>query len=112
MRQYRTQSGVYNEADLAVVVWVNPRQKSSKQARSLETMTSEDSTLPMAFPLHALASHRSWKNASIVRNAEDIYKALFTTERSRPLVVPLPLAGDVFDWHDFYIPSEYLFESM
>lgn len=112
MRQYKTQSGVYSESDLGVVVWVNPRQKTAKQARFLETMTSEDSTLPMAFPLHALVTHRSWKNATLVKSSGEIYKALFSTERSRPLLVPLPIAKEAFDWSDFYIPTEYSFEDM
>lgn len=112
MRQYKTQSGVYNESDLAVVVWVNPRQKNSKQARFLETMTSEDSSLPMAFPLHALVSHRSWKGAVIARSMNQVHQELQSTRRTKPMIIPLTIAGEALGWRDFYIPSEYSFENM
>lgn len=106
-RQYRTASGVYNEEDLAVVVWVNPKNTKSKRARALETMTSENSRYPMAFPLKSLTSNRSWKNVVIARTKEDVFNLIQNTERTNPLLVPLSVAKTALGWENFYIPSEY-----
>ena len=106
-RQYQTSSGTYSENDLAVVVWVNPKHKSSKQARFLETMTTDDSTLPMAFPLKHLTSHRSWKNAVLAFSEAEVFDTLQQSRRTRPLVIPLKVATEAFGWEDFYIPTEY-----
>ena len=106
-REYRNQSGVYRESDLAVVVWVNPKHKTSKQARFLETMTTDDSTLPMAFPLKDLITDRSWKNAVTARSMMEVFETLHESRRNRPLLVPLSIATEAFGWEDFYIPTEY-----
>lgn len=107
MREYRTNSGVYKEEDLAVVVWMNPKSKNSKQSRALETMTSDDSRYPMAFPLTSLTRHRSWKNAQIARSKEDVFALIQQTERTKPLLIPLTVAKAALGWENFYIPTEY-----
>jgi len=58
MKTYKTASGSYNEDELAIVVWRNPDSRKSSQARFLETMTSEDSEFPMAFPIKSLTSKK------------------------------------------------------
>lgn len=107
MRQYQTLSGIYNEDDLAVVVWMNPKAKSSRQSRALETMTSESSRYPMAFPLKSLTTNRSWKNAQIARTKEEVFALIQKTERTKPLLVPLSVAKQALGWENFYIPTEY-----
>lgn len=107
MRQYKTASGVYSENDLAVVVWVNPKHKESKQARFLETMTSENSTFPIAFPLRELTTHRSWRTAILAHSQEEVFASLHESRRSKPLLVPLSIATQAFGWENFYIPTEY-----
>ena len=107
MRQYQTKSGIYTEEELAVVVWMNPKSKNSRQSRALETMTSESSRYPMAFPLKSLASNRSWRNATIVHTRDEVYSLIQKTERTRPLVVPLSVAKLAWGWEDFYFPTEY-----
>jgi hypothetical protein len=106
-RQYHTASGVYNEEDLAVVVWLNPKNAKSKRARALETMTSENSRYPMAFPLTSLTANRSWSNVSIARTKEEVYDLIQNTERTKPLLIPLSIAKSALGWENFYIPSEY-----
>ena len=106
-RQYKTLSGTYSEEDLAIVVWVNPKSKSSRQSRALETMTSETSSFPMAFPLKSLTSNRSWRNATIAHTKEEVFEIIQTTERTRPLLIPLSVAKTALGWEEFYIPSEY-----
>ena len=106
-RQYRTLTGTYNEEDLAVVVWINPKSKNSRQSRALETMTSEDSRYPMAFPLKSLTKNRSWVNATVARTKEDVFALIQQTERTKPLLVPLSVAKVALGWENFYIPSEY-----
>ena len=107
MRTYTTQSGTFTEAELAVVIWMNPKTKASRQSRFLETMTSENSRFPMAFPVKALTSNKSWYQATLVRDKDTLYTRIAETERSRPLIVPLPVAKEALGWEDFYIPSEY-----
>lgn len=107
MRAYKTASGTYSEADLAVVVWRNPQKTRANQVRYLETMTSETSPLPMVFPIDALKADRAWKTAKIARNSTDLMNQIHSTNRNTPLIVPLPLAKSFFGWEDFFIPSEY-----
>lgn len=107
MRTYRTQTGTYTEAELGVVIWMNPKTKESSQSRFLETMTAETSRLPMAFPLKALTKNPNWQNATTVRSRDEVFELIRSTERSRPLIVPLPIATEALGWDDFYIPSEY-----
>lgn len=107
MRTYTTQSGTFTEDELAVVIWRNPKTKTSRQSRSLETMTSENSSLPMAFPIKALSRNKSWQQATIVRDKDALYARIADTERSKPLIVPLPVAKAALGWEDFYIPTEY-----
>jgi hypothetical protein len=106
-RQYKTLSGTYSEEDLAIVVWVNPKSKSNRQSRALETMTSETSSFPMAFPLKSLTSNRSWRNATIAHTKEEVFELIQKTERTRPLLIPLSVAKTALGWEEFYIPSEY-----
>lgn len=106
-RQYQTNTGTYTEEELAVVVWVNPKHSSSKQARFLETMTTDDSTLPMAFPLRHLLTNRSWRNAVLAHSGAEVFETLQQSRRTKPLVVPLKVATEAFGWEDFYVPTEY-----
>jgi hypothetical protein len=106
-RQYKTLTGTYNEEDLAVVIWINPKAKNSRQSRALETMTSENSRYPMAFPLASLKRNRSWVNATIAKTKEDVFELIQKTERTKPLLVPLSVAKAALGWENFYIPSEY-----
>jgi hypothetical protein len=107
MKTYKTASGTYKEDDLAVVIWINPKQLKKTNSRFLETMTSQDSPYPMAFPLASLTSNKMWRNARIARSREDVYSLIGTTERTKPLLVPLPTAREALDWTQFYVPTEY-----
>lgn len=106
-RQYRTLTGTYSEEELAIVVWMNPKSKNSRQSRALETMTSENSRYPMAFPINSLYKNRSWKNATFVHSREEVYELIEKTQRTQPLVVPLSVAKLAWGWENFYVPSEY-----
>jgi hypothetical protein len=107
-RQYKTLTGTYTEEELAIVVWMNPKSKSNRQSRALETMTSETSSYPMAFPIKSLTSNRSWRNATFVRSREEVYEMIQNTKRTHPLVVPLSVAKLAWGWDNFYVPSEYV----
>jgi hypothetical protein len=107
VRTYKTQSGTYTEDQLGIVVWMNPKNKESHQSRFLETMTAENSTLPMAFPLSTLTKDRNWQNASLVRSKDEVFELIRSSERSKPLIIPLPIAKAALGWEDFYIPTEY-----
>jgi hypothetical protein len=107
-RQYKTLTGTYTEEELAIVVWMNPKSKSNRQSRALETMTSETSSFPMAFPIKSLVANRSWRNATFVHTREEVYEMIQNTKRTHPLVVPLEIAKLAWGWDNFYVPSEYV----
>ena len=107
MRTYKTQSGTYTEAELGIVVWMNPKTKQSNHSRLLETMTAENSSLPMAFPINALTKDHNWQNASLIHSKDEVFELVFAADRSKPLIVPLPIAKAALGWEDFYIPTEY-----
>lgn len=107
MKNYKTASGTYSESELAVVVWRNPKNKKSSQARFLETMTAEDSPHPMAFPIAMLLVKKEWSRSVRVSSVDDVVTHIQDSSRVRPLVVPLPVAESAFGWSTFYIPTEY-----
>lgn len=107
MRKYQTLTGIYDETELAIVVWMNPKSKTSRQSRALETMTSETSQYPMAFPLKSLTTNRSWRNAQIARTKDEVFALIQQTERTKPLLIPLIIAKQALGWENFYIPTEY-----
>lgn len=100
----------YAEEDLVVAVWANPKkQKSRPNARLLETMTSDKSLNPVAFPLSILKQIDSWKDFPVALSSADI--DLLTTpelsSRENPVLIPLTLAKSYLGWHSFYIPTAY-----
>lgn len=108
MKTYKTQSGTYKEEDLAVVIWINPKHLKKANSRFLETMTSDSSPHPMAFPTTTLTTNKMWRNARIAKTKEDVYALIGSTERNKPLLVPLPIAREALDWTNFYVPTEYV----
>lgn len=107
MKKYKTNTGVYAESQLAVVVWKNPKSKTSKKSRSLETMTSDNSVYPMAFPIELLGENPSWARARLVKDDETFFMLIFEATKSAPLIVPLPVAESTLGWDNFYIATEY-----
>lgn len=107
MKTYKTASGTYTEAELAVVVWRNPKNKKSSQSRFLETMTAETSPHPMAFPIASLLAKKEWAHSVRVSSVDDVLTHVPTSSRTKPLIVPLPVAESAFGWSTFYIPTEY-----
>lgn len=110
-RLYKTLSGTYSEEDLVVAVWVNPKRKNGKsQARLLETLTTERSNIPIAFPLETLQKIQSWMFCPVARDPSDLDLWLVLENgatKEKPLLVPLLIAKKALGWQDFHIPSEY-----
>ena len=106
-RLYKTKTHTYKETELVVVVWKNPKKSKRPQSRSLETMSAPNSIYPMAFPLLALKSHYAWKEATHVKNSDDLDTSIETSSREAPVIVDLQLATYALGWNDFYIPDEY-----
>jgi hypothetical protein len=107
MKTYKTASGSYNEDELAIVVWRNPDSRKSSQARFLETMTSEDSEFPMAFPIKSLTSKKEWALAARASSMQSVVDYIPTSTRTEPMIIPLPIARETFGWDTFYVPSEF-----
>jgi hypothetical protein len=106
-RLYKTKTKTYSETDLVVVVWKNPKKSKRPQSRHLETMSSNHSSYPMAFPLDALINHRAWSNSKRISTSADFEKNIDDSSRNCPLLLDLTLAANVLGWTDFYIPEEY-----
>jgi hypothetical protein len=106
---FKNKTGSYAPEELAVVVWSNPKVKNGKgkQVRALETMTTDDSTLPMVFPITLLKKRREWKNATFVNSSNDVFTLLPKSHRSVPLIIPMTIAKQALGWDNFYIPTEY-----
>lgn len=107
MSQYRTNNGTLLEEQLAVVVWRNPKQKKSQGARFLETMTSESSSHPMAFPIDSLRANKEWAAATFVCSRDEFMDSLSDSSRAKPMIVPLPVARFSLGWDVFYVATEY-----
>lgn len=104
---FKNKTGSYAPEELAIVVWTNPKTKTGKQVRALETMTTTDSTLPMVFPITLLKKKREWRNAKFVHSPSEVLDLLPSSGRAFPLIVPMPIAKEAFGWDNFYIPTEY-----
>lgn len=107
MNQYRTSSGTFSSEQLAIVVWRNPKQRKSRNARFLETMTTETSPHPMAFPIASLKSRKEWAAATYVTSRDEFLDALSGSSRAKPMIVPLPVAEAALGWDVFYVATEY-----
>ena len=106
-RLFKTKSGTYKEADLAVVVWKNPKKSKKPQSRFLETMSAPNSNYPMAFPLVFLKTNYAWKDAKHANSFDEFNKYIEKSSRETPVILDLTLAGHTLGWIDFYIPDEY-----
>jgi hypothetical protein len=107
---YKTSSGTFSESDLVIAIWINPkREKARPNARRLETLTSEKSIFPIAFPLEKLQTIASWMYCTVARESSEVDEAISSGKATRqnPLLVPLSLARSYLGWDEFYIPTEY-----
>lgn len=91
-----------NEADLAVLVWMNPEAVNKPQKRLLETLTARDSLNPLALPLRSL--QLTIPNP-VPASEKDLADRLLTSSKSEPLIIPLPLAKSHLGWTDFDIQT-------
>lgn len=107
MSQYRTNNGTFSSEQLAIIVWRNPKQSKSPNARSLETMTTESSPHPMAFPIASLKSRKEWAAATYVASRNEFLDALSESSRLKPMIIPLPIAEQALGWDVFYVATEY-----
>ena len=105
---YKTASGSYSEDELAVVVWTNPKITKRPHSRRLETMTSPQSSFPMAFPIESLRKHHAWSKARVAKTSAEFDDLIGSTSRDNPLLVPLYLAKKALGWDQFFIPTEYV----
>jgi hypothetical protein len=84
--------------DLAVVVW---RSRGGPRSRRLEAVVSERTGLPVAFPLPVLAADPALSSATTATDRADLLSLVEGSDRSRPVVVPLPLARSALGWLSF-----------
>lgn len=89
--------------DLAIVVWIDPDALDRPQKRLLETITSRNSRLPLAFPIRSL--QLSLPYASTVTEDTLQEKMLASTKES-PIIIPISLARSSLGWTEFDIAGE------
>lgn len=109
-KTYKTFSGTFSETELVVAVWANPKKtKTRPNARLLETLTSDKSALPIAFPLERLQTIDFWMYCIVAKESKEVDAVLSSgvATREKPLLIPLGLARSYLGWEEFYIPSEY-----
>lgn len=109
-KTYKTSSGIFSESELVVAVWVNPKKaKTRPNARFLETLTSDKSVFPIAFPLERLQRIDFWMYCIVAKESNELDAALISgsATREKPLLIPLGLARSYLGWEEFYIPTEY-----
>lgn len=93
---------VDSEADLAVLVWMNPEAVNKPQKRLLETLTNRNSIAPLALPIRSL--QLSLPNP-IPATADTLQERILTSSKSEPLIIPLPLAKSHLGWTEFDIQN-------
>ena len=91
-----------SESDLAVVVWMNPESPGRPQKRLLETLTSRESTAPLALPIRSLTL--SLPNP-IPATEDTLQERILTSSKEEPLIIPLTLARSHLGWTEFDIQT-------
>jgi len=105
-RTYRTESGTYNESELAVLVWLNPEHATKPQSRLLLTMTDTHNPNPMAFPINHLRKTSAFSQCSL-STEDSVADDVSTSTPEAPAIIPLPVAKNHLGWVDFFIPTKY-----
>lgn len=103
---FKNKTGSYAPTELSIVVWSNQKGRG----RALETMTTDDSTMPIVFPTAYLKKKREWSLATFVSTSEEVFDLLPKSTRRSPLIIPMPIAKSALGWENFYIPTEYVEE--
>lgn len=97
-----------NIENMAVVVWLNPDFTPNSQKRLLETIFSQESTDPIAFPVDILKTRLP---EAIFATEEDLHTKIFESSEQNPIILPVSVATSVLGWVDFHIPTIFLEES-
>jgi hypothetical protein len=105
-RTYRTETGVFSESELGILVWINPDFEKGKNSRLLMTMTDYSSTAPMAFPLNLLRKSPIFEKLPVSED-ENLSDLILNTSSEAPAIVPLPVARRQLGWEDFFVPTKY-----
>lgn len=97
-----------NESNFVVIIWANLSEKSLSSGRPFETMTKHRSRNPVCWRLSFLQSKYAGMldGATLVSSAEELRKEtslpnIEAHTRLSPLLVPVPLAREVFGWQEF-----------
>jgi len=106
-RTYHTETGIYKESDLGLLVWMNPEHKKKPQSRLLQTMTDHSSIHPMAFPINLLRRNQMFQHCPLLTE-ENINQLLFFASEETPVIIPLPIARLKLGWEDFFVPTKYV----
>ena len=105
-RTYRTESGIYTESELGLLVWLNPEHTTKPQSRLLSTMTDHSSINPMAFPISLLRRNKMFSACPTAEDA-NITELLFSSAPERPVIIPIPVARAQLGWEEFFVPTRY-----
>lgn len=103
-RAFRTESGTFSEEELAIVVWINPEFDQKPKKRLLETITSNYSNNPMAFPIKHI---QKTIPLSTLVDSSTLSAEIFDSTQEKPLIVPLPVAESILGWAEFYVPTSF-----
>jgi hypothetical protein len=92
--------------DHAVVVWANPDFKKKGQKRLLETIISQYSSDPIAFPISTLEN--TLHGATFMTEESELIlgDVLLSSSEAAPVVIPTQIAEKLLGWTDFYIHDQ------
>lgn len=88
--------------DHAIVVWANPDFKIQGQKRLLETIISQYSSDPIAFPISILKN--TLHNATFMAEESELTlgEVLLSSSEAAPVVIPTQIAEKLLGWTSFY----------
>lgn len=92
--------------DHAIVVWANPDFQKKGQKRLLETIISQYSSDPIAFPILTLKD--TLHDATFMTEESELTlgEVLLSSNEAAPVVIPTQIAEKLLGWTSFYIHDQ------
>lgn len=87
----------------AVIVWISEEALNKPQKRLLETLTSRNSRLPLAFSVRTLQMSVPYATTA---DEETLQDSLLRSSKDNPVIIPISLARSSLGWTEFDIAGD------
>ncbi len=84
--------------DYVVTVWINKPNAKHPRARTMSTVTSANSQVPLARPLGILLSDPAYADCLLANSSEEAVDLLENAPVEQTIVLPLEVAKNVLGW--------------